>query len=264
VTAFGKHFHDHCARCYYCGNLLNGKGSLLDGNVACPSCCSSKGSSSREPFGKKTLEDVEKVLKEIEEYLKKIQVAPPCASTPITPEVRKDAAAELKALSGLKKTKDRSFMSVVSDEVAQATFMKADTNHDDVVDADELRQILLQLGINFSDNKVIQNAQMHVVMNAIDKGAAQFTLKKFTKWFSHLKVDGLDNNVGVIEKLAEIFLRFDKNGNATLERAEISSFAAALIEAGLSKFDEKKLFATIDKNKSDRIELIEFIDWYMG
>ena len=221
VSAFGKHFHDHCARCYYCGNFLEGKGSLVDRNVACPACCGGKANTSREPFFKKTQQDVEKVLKDIEEYSKKIEVAPPCATSPISEEVKKDAAKDLKALAGLRKTKDRSLLSVVSDDVAQATFMKADTNHDEIVDADELKQVLLQLGINFSTNPIIQNVQMHVVMNAIDKGAATFTLKKFSKWFSHLKIHGLESNVDFIEKLSEIFLRFDKNGNATLERAEV-------------------------------------------
>jgi len=99
-------------------------------------------------------------------------------------------------------------------------------------------------------------------MDEAEKGAESVSLKRFCRWYQHANWKVLEENMHRLERIAAVFLSFDKNGNTTLERNELLALHAKLVSDGITTLSFESLFTELDKNHSERIELNEFVEWF--
>jgi len=76
-------------------------------------------------------------------------------------------------------------------------------------------------------------------------------------------IDEVRRNKGVAEKLSTMFKKYDRNGDGTMSKAELSGVFKAL-DRNLSDVELEVAFKQADRNTDGTVDLEEFILWIVG
>jgi len=267
LTVKGKRLHPWCKVCYTCGyelsdsdiaeKTVNGESRLYCGRCA-------KRSELRTQKGETIRADVQKLKKSFaaEPAITSAREVPSSEPPPVMDPVTKERALNILSLSKERMKKASFLRSRIGDADVRSIFQVADHNKSGAIDCAEMTGILQSSGMCLSSIPAIQKYQVKCVMDEAEKGSETVSLKRFCKWYQHANWEAVDENMKRLERIAAIFLSFDSNGNATLERNELAALHNKLVADGITKVSFDNLFSQLDKNQSERIELNEFVEWF--
>lgn len=278
VCAGGLRVHAWCERCDVCGGALGPDAAVWQRGVGraarlrCRHCA--ERDELRQPRGEAVRAEVQQAaariaapctMQEQQQQHAAVMAAAATATAAVATGVgtssREDTLSAL-ALSKERLKRARHVRAQADDAAVRAVFHVVDHNGDGAIDSAEMVGLLQSAGMCLSPVPAIQRYQVKRVMDEADRSAPTLSLKKFCRWYQHADWQELDENMQYLERVARLFLSFDKNGNSTLERDELVALHARLVEEGITKRSFDQLFEKLDKNHTDRIELNEFVEWF--
>jgi len=268
VTICGLRVHPWCRLCYICGTELGSDAVVKqctgaqEPRLVCQRC--SQRDDLRAHKGEEIRASVQKIRSELaaECRLQPTREVPAAEPTPVIDPVTKERTLDVLALSKERMKRAYYLRSRISDADVRTVFHVADHNGNGNVDRAEMAGLLQSSGMCLSSIPAIQKFQVKCVMDEADNGASTLSLKKFCKWYQHANWQAMEENMHRLERIATVFLSFDKNGNTLLERDELAALHAKLVSDGITNIPFEDLFALLDKNQTHRIELNEFVNWF--
>jgi len=268
VELQGKKFHPWCKVCFTCACELDDDAvcktySRSETRLYCKRCA--ERSDLRTQKGETIRSDVRsrKVAFDAIPPQQPVTGLPESAPAPVLDPITKERALDVLALSKERMKKAYFLRAKMGDAEVRNIFHVADHNNSGAIDSAEMVTLLQSTGMCLSSIPAIQKCQIKTVMDEADKGAQAISLKKFCKWYQHANWKALEENMQHLERIASLFLSFDSNGNATLERNELVALHAKLVSDKITSLSFESLFTELDKNHSERVELNEFVNWFL-
>jgi len=269
VEIHGRRLHPWCKLCFTCGCELGDdavplqRGGGQESRLYCK-CCSER-TDLRVQKGETIRSEVQQRKRLLDaEPPSPVPDVPASEPTPVIDPVTKERTLDVLALSKERMKKAYHLRSRIGDADVRAVFHIADHNGSGAIDSAEMTGLLQSSGMCLSSIPAIQKFQVKCVMEEADKGAQAISLKKFCKWYQHANWQAIEENMQYLERVAVLFLTFDTNGNTTLERNELVALHSKLVNDGITTLSFESLFAELDKNNSQRIELNEFVSWFQS
>jgi len=268
VEIQGRPLHPWCKRCFTCGCEIgdDAVSKLIRGGpesrLYCRRCADR--SDLRAQKGETIRSDVQRRKAALDGEPPVQGDLPKFDPPPVIDPVTKERTLDVLALSKDRIKKSFCLRAKMSDADVRSVFHVADRNKNGAIDSAEMTVLLQSSGMCLSSIPAIQKYQVKTVMEEADRGEEVVSLKKFCKWYQHADWKAIEENMQYLERVAVLFLTFDTNGNTTLERNELVALHSKLVNDGITTLSFESLFAELDKNNSQRIELNEFVSWFQS